>query len=299
MSNSIRAPITATPPGIPSTGNFQAAQIAQDLLVKGTLIVEGTTVLNGTVETTGFIKTDLGLILEDPGLGLETITIQAPDPLTTSYSLVLPTTSGTSGYVLSTDGADPANLSWVPDSMGSAAGPLNSIQFNDPLGSFSGSETFKFDGTSVLSVGTGTNDTFDISGIDSTTTIGTNLRMTAGNGNGTSKGGNVSISSGIGGSAGTGGNVNILGGTGGATSGSGGNVFVVGGLSNLGTGGDVSISTGIGTTPGGFNVNIGGSSTGGIQYVWPTVTPTAGQRLEATSVTGTNPVVITMTWVTP
>ena len=136
------------------------------------------------------------------------------------------------------------------------------------------------------------------SGTDSNSTIGTNLRITAGNGNGTSKGGNVNIASGIGGNSGVGGNINIFAGTGGATSGSGGKVSITGGLSNLGTGGDVDISTGIGTSsPGNFNIKIGGSSTGGVQYIWPTITPTVGQRLEATSVTGTNPVVITMTWV--
>lgn len=50
------------------------------------------------------------LLLEDPGAGTNNITLQAPT-LVSSYTLTLPTTAGTSGYVLSTDGS--GNLSWV------------------------------------------------------------------------------------------------------------------------------------------------------------------------------------------
>jgi len=50
------------------------------------------------------------LILQETGVGTESVTIVAPAALTTSYTLTLPADDGTTDYVLSTDGA--GVLSW-------------------------------------------------------------------------------------------------------------------------------------------------------------------------------------------
>jgi hypothetical protein len=56
-----------------------------------------------------------GVLFKDSGAN--TITLQAPTTATGSYALKLPTSAGTSGYVLSTDGT--GNLSWISPSSGS------------------------------------------------------------------------------------------------------------------------------------------------------------------------------------
>ncbi|MES2803660.1 MAG: hypothetical protein V4654_14305, partial [Bdellovibrionota bacterium] len=61
------------------------------------------------------------------------IRLQAPTSLSTNYVLNLPTTSGTTGQVLSTDGA--GNLSWISASTGSVV----SVSATSPLASSGGS----------------------------------------------------------------------------------------------------------------------------------------------------------------
>lgn len=101
----------------------------------------------------GYLSAKTSLILEDPGAGTETVTIQSPT-LGASYTLTLPTTDGGANEVLQTDGS--GTLSWT--ALPSAVTPGGSdtqIQFNDG-GSFGGDADFTWDKTiNALSV-TGT-----------------------------------------------------------------------------------------------------------------------------------------------
>lgn len=59
----------------------------------------------------GIIKSGTSFVLEDPGAGTNTITIQAPTGLGANYTLTLPTDDGNSNQVLTTNGS--GVLSWV------------------------------------------------------------------------------------------------------------------------------------------------------------------------------------------
>lgn len=80
------------------------------------------------------VYVDNSLILEETGAGSDTITIKAPSSISSSYTLTLPTTDGTSGQVLETDGS--GVLSWVtPASSGAntALSNLASVAVNADL----------------------------------------------------------------------------------------------------------------------------------------------------------------------
>ena len=64
----------------------------------------------GIVSATKAIKSLISLILEDPGVGTNTTTIQSGVP-TSSYTLTLPVDDGAANQCLKTDGS--GNLSWV------------------------------------------------------------------------------------------------------------------------------------------------------------------------------------------
>jgi hypothetical protein len=292
MSNSIRAPVTATPPSIPPTGNFRAMQVAQDLLVKGALRVTGSTI------NSGFIETEAGFILEDPGVGINTTTLQAASPLPADYVMSLPPDVGTSGYVLSTDGgvgssAPTAELSWVPVSSGSTPGaPDNSVQFNDGLGNFSGSTNFTYDpigtgfsnaGTIILGdVGKFTNiitpSSALASGLD-----GGNLSIVSGSGDGVGGSGFLQLLGGPSTGSGSGGLVQLLGGPS-TGSGRGGLVGISGGNVSGGTGqgGDLRLFSGSSDTGdvrgGQVELKSGDGGNGGLLGV--------GGKIEITSGTG-------------
>lgn len=70
---------------------------------------------NGLVTSVGALKSKTSLILEDPGAGTNTVTIQAPT-LSGDYTLTLPVDDGTPNQILQTNGS--GVLSWV-DSAGS------------------------------------------------------------------------------------------------------------------------------------------------------------------------------------
>ncbi len=61
-------------------------------------------------DVNGVIKTNTSLKIEDPGAGTNQITMQSPT-LAASYTLTLPTSSGSNGQVMTTDGS--GNLSFV------------------------------------------------------------------------------------------------------------------------------------------------------------------------------------------
>lgn len=80
------------------------------------------TTASGTLAANTF-SAKTSLILEDPGTGTNTVTIQSPT-LAGSYTLTLPTTDGTSGQLLSTDGS--GVLSWATNGAGDVVGPSSS-----------------------------------------------------------------------------------------------------------------------------------------------------------------------------
>lgn len=69
----------------------------------------------GSYVGTGSVMSKTSLVLEDPGAGTNTVTIQSGVP-TASYTLTLPINDGAAGEVLSTNGS--GVLSWVPDATG-------------------------------------------------------------------------------------------------------------------------------------------------------------------------------------
>jgi len=118
------------------------------------LTVTGAINATGLIQTTNSIRSNTSLILEDPGAGSNTVTIQAPtlNP-NASYTLTLPTDDGTNGQVLSTDGS--GNLSWASGGGGTPGGANTEIQFNDN-GSFGATSNFVWNNTSSILTVTGT-----------------------------------------------------------------------------------------------------------------------------------------------
>ncbi len=92
--------------------------------------------------------------------GTDTVAIRAPDAIGTSYSLTLPTTAGSSGQVLRTDGA--GLLTWVNSDAGITADVLDFTQFSDTM-TLDASTNIAASGTNVLSItNTGTGDSFRV-----------------------------------------------------------------------------------------------------------------------------------------
>ncbi|MBF0107278.1 MAG: hypothetical protein HQM16_18360, partial [Deltaproteobacteria bacterium] len=72
--------------------------------------------LSVTSVTAPTIIATLRMRLTETGGGSDTITMQAPSNITSSYTLTFPTSAGTNNYVLTTDGA--GTLSWAAQSGG-------------------------------------------------------------------------------------------------------------------------------------------------------------------------------------
>jgi hypothetical protein len=101
------------------------------------------------------------------------------------------------------------------------------------------------------------------------------------------------------GTIGDGGIITIKCGTPLSTNSNGGSLKISGGGSTTGNkGGDVVLTTGTGALDGKLNFFLGGQNNGSVKYIWPTTSASLGQELRVSSVTGTNPTVITMDWVT-
>jgi hypothetical protein len=65
-----------------------------------------------SLSVSGSLRSGTSLVLEDPGAGTNTTTIQAAT-LASSYTLTLPVDVGTNTQLLTTNGGNPATLSWV------------------------------------------------------------------------------------------------------------------------------------------------------------------------------------------
>ncbi len=100
--------------------------------------------------------------------GTDTVAIRAPDAITTSYSLTLPGTAGTSNQVLTTDGA--GILSWTSSGAASIADDsLNFDKFSDTM-SLDASTDIAASGTNFLSItNAGTGDSFRVNDVASDT----------------------------------------------------------------------------------------------------------------------------------
>lgn len=87
----------------------------------GSIILDpdGTGVVDvqSTLTVNGALQSSTSLVLEDPGAGTNTVTIQAPT-LSGNYTLTLPVDDGNAGQLLATDGS--GNLSWVADQTGAS-----------------------------------------------------------------------------------------------------------------------------------------------------------------------------------
>lgn len=232
------------------------------------------------------------------------VTMQAAADDSADYVLTLPTDFGTVGQFLSTDGANPATLSWATGSGGSGSSlPINSVQYNsDGVGGFGGSASFTFDPSivsiptdllpgvpltsqGVVTIGDTVNSnplappvyTSTISGLNSSAasdTMGGFAMFKGGNGDTTGPGGAVIVIAGTGGENANGGDVLIQSGYSGNTSGDAGSINIKGAEGISAGAGAINIIAGNANAGNndGANVNIiggiaSGSGTDGIVQI--------------------------------
>ena len=174
-----------------------------------------------SVTATGAIKSATSIILEDPGVGTKTVTLQAPT-LPGNLILTLPTAyPAVTGYVLSA--TDAGVMSWVDNAAASGANVnLSNITAVDA------SANIKF------MVSDGGTYTIGTKNATAAATGGDNLIIIAGNGKGVAPGGTITITGGSGGTTTTGGagaGILIQGGNaGGSGANAGGNIELVPGV---------------------------------------------------------------------
>lgn len=94
---------SATGTGITFTANGDDTNIDVNFQAKGTGVVN----VKGTATSAAEVR-----FFEDTDNGTNYVGLKAPASVATSYTLVLPTTVGTSTQKLTTDGANPATLTW-------------------------------------------------------------------------------------------------------------------------------------------------------------------------------------------
>jgi hypothetical protein len=96
---------SSAPTWVSSTGTGAPVRANSPTLINPDI---GDAIANSVISTS--------LALEEPGAGTNTITLQAPNPLPANYTLTLPTDTGISGQVLSTNGS--GALSWTDGGSG-------------------------------------------------------------------------------------------------------------------------------------------------------------------------------------
>jgi hypothetical protein len=117
--------------------------------------IDGTTIGGATAAAGTFtslvgqtVKGTTSVILEDPGVGTNTITNQAPAGLAGNYTLTWPVDDGTGSQVLTTDGS--GALSWTTPTTGT----VTAVTASAPLAS-SGGATPDISFTGTLAIGNG------------------------------------------------------------------------------------------------------------------------------------------------
>ena len=135
-----------------------ASATARGVVTIGAQTFAGAKTFNNTVTVVGALQSNTSLILEDPGAGTNTVTIQSGVP-TASYTLTLPIDDGNNGEVLTTNGS--GTLTWGnPPGDGDVTGP----------GSSTDNAIVRFDGTTgkiIQNSGIIIDDTDNVTGITS------------------------------------------------------------------------------------------------------------------------------------
>lgn len=128
----------------PSSANLRAALTDETGTGAAVFADSPTFVDDITLGTQG--TTQGAIILANAAVGSYPTTIKSSNSATAAYTLTLPTTAGTNGYFLQTDGV--GNLTWAASGGGggggSVAGSNTQVQFND-AGSFGAAAAFTYD----------------------------------------------------------------------------------------------------------------------------------------------------------
>lgn len=142
------------------------------LLQNSVVIISDLGAVTGVTDLTasGTVRANTSFVLEETGVGTDTITLQAPSSIAASYTLTLPVDDGTSGQVLTTDGS--GVLSWTTNGAGDVVGPGSST--DNAIARFD-STTGKLIQNSVVIV----DDTGGITGVTDLTASGTIRANTA------------------------------------------------------------------------------------------------------------------------
>jgi hypothetical protein len=131
----------------PSSSNLRSA--LTDKTGSGNAVFSNSPTFDDDITLGSQGSTQGALILSNTAAGSYATTVKASNSATVSWTFTLPTTAGTNGYVLSTDGF--GNTAWVAQSGGgggggSPGGSDTQVQFND-AGAFAGSAAFAWDKT--------------------------------------------------------------------------------------------------------------------------------------------------------
>lgn len=132
--------------GAPSSANLRSA--LTDKTGTGNTVFSNSPTFDDDITLGSQGSTQGAVILTNTAAGSYETTIKSSNSATVAWTFTLPTTAGTNGYVLSTDGF--GNTAWVAQSGGggggSPGGSDTQVQFND-AGTFGASAAFAWDKT--------------------------------------------------------------------------------------------------------------------------------------------------------
>lgn len=135
--------------GTPSSSNLASALTDKTGTGSAVFANSPTFVDDITLGTQGSAGTQGSIILANTANGSYSTTLKASNSATAAWTFTLPTTAGTNGYVLSTDGF--GNTAWVAQTggggTGSPGGSSTQVQYNS-AGVFAGDAAFAWDDVS-------------------------------------------------------------------------------------------------------------------------------------------------------